>query len=96
MQVKWWVPVLVGSALFSACGDGSTASSTTAVNLSSTAFATLAPTETTAVVVTTIETNLDGGQIETERNSQTYNVPVSVDPVADAVSIAGSSTVIDT
>ena len=54
MQVKWWVPVLVGSALFSACGDGSTASSTTAVNLSSTAFATLAPTETTAVVVTTI------------------------------------------
>lgn len=47
------------------------------------------------VVVTTIETNLDGGQIESERNSQTFSIPVSVDPVADAVSIAGSSTVIE-
>ncbi|MFO1170787.1 MAG: type I secretion C-terminal target domain-containing protein [Hyphomicrobiaceae bacterium] len=50
---------------------------------------------TLSVTVTTIETNLDGGQIETERNSQTYTIPVTVDPVADAVSITGSSTVIE-
>ena len=48
MHVKWVISVLVGAALLSACGDGAASgSSTTAVNLNSTSFATLAPTPST-------------------------------------------------
>lgn len=55
MQVKWLIPVFVGAAsLFSACGDSPTATSTTAVNLSSTAFATLPPTQSTLPPSTTL------------------------------------------
>ena len=53
MQVKWLVPVLASAALFSACGDSSAATSTTAVNLSSTAFQTLPTTPSTIAVETT-------------------------------------------
>ena len=45
--------VVAGAALFSACGDGATAGTTTAVNLSgSTAFATLPPTQSTLPLTT--------------------------------------------
>ena len=45
--------VVVGAALFSACGDAATSgSSTTAVNMNSTSFATLAPTQSTAPLTT--------------------------------------------
>ncbi len=55
MQVKWVVSVLVGVALLSACGDGSsTGSSTTGVNLNSTSFATLAPTLSSLAVETSV------------------------------------------
>ncbi|MEZ5774072.1 MAG: type I secretion C-terminal target domain-containing protein [Hyphomicrobiaceae bacterium] len=50
---------------------------------------------TLSVAVTTIETNLDGGQITTERDTRSFAVPVTVDPVADAVTIAGASTVVE-
>lgn len=55
MQVKWVISVLVGAALLSACGaDAATGSSTTAVNLNSTSFATLAPTQSTVPAPTTV------------------------------------------
>lgn len=48
MHVKWVIPFLVGAALLSACGDSTASgSSSTAVNLNSTSFATLAPTAST-------------------------------------------------
>ena len=47
------------------------------------------------VDVTTRENNLGGGQVETQINTQTFNVPVSVAPVADAVTLLPSSTVVE-
>jgi LysM repeat protein len=49
MKMKWLVPVGIGAALLmSACGNSSAASTTTAVNLESTNYHTLPPTESTA------------------------------------------------
>ena len=53
--MKWLVPLGVGAALvLSACGDGSTASTTTVVNLESTNYHTLPPTQSTAPPTTKV------------------------------------------
>ena len=70
MQVKWVLSVLVGVALLSACGDGAASgSSSTAVNLNSTSFATLAPTLSTVPPSTTLPTE---GQVSAA--AQEYTV----------------------
>ena len=54
MQLQRVAPFVIAvAALLSACGDSSTASSTTAVNLDGTAYATLPPTQSTIPTSTT-------------------------------------------
>lgn len=61
MQFQRVAPfVLAVAALLSACGDSSTASSTTQLNLDGTAYATMAPTQST---VPSSSTTLPGGAI---------------------------------
>ena len=72
--------VIVGAALFSACGDGATSgSSTTAVNMNSTSFATLAPTQST-VPPTTNATQVEGEKTTTvtEYTIAENDVPLKV------------------
>jgi len=54
MQVKWLIPVLVGSALLSACGSSPTAStgSVVATDIGPTSYDTMAPTPSTIPPVT--------------------------------------------
>lgn len=67
--MKWLVPVGVGAALlFSACGDSSTASTTTVLNLESTNYHTLPPTESTAPPTTKVPS---GGTGNTTPNDTT-------------------------
>ena len=97
MQVKWVLSVLVGVALLSACADGSsTGSSTTAVNLNSTSFATLATTPSTLAAVTTVPAE---GQISTVAQDYTIvagDVPVNVAKrfgvTLDALNMANAAT----
>ena len=97
MQVKWVLSVLVGAALLSACGDGSaTGSSTTAVNLNSTSFATLAPTPSTLPPETTLPTE---GQVSAAAQEYTIaagDVPVNVAKrfgvTLDALNLANANT----
>lgn len=97
MQVKWVVSVLVGAALLSACGDGAASgSSTTAVNLNSTSFATLAPTLSTLAVETSQPTE---GQISPVAQDYTIvagDVPVNVAKrfgvSLDALTLANANT----
>lgn len=94
MQVKWLVPVLVGASLLSACGDSPTATSTTAVNLSSTAYQTLPPTESTLPVETTLPTE---GQVSVDAQEYTivggdYLVGIAsrFKVTADAIALANN------
>jgi LysM repeat protein len=96
MQVKWFIPVIVGGSLFSACGDSTTATSTTAVNLSSTAFATIAPTLST---IATTSTGPTEGQVSPTAQSYTIvagDVPVNVAKAfgvtLDALNLANANT----
>ncbi len=97
MQVKCVVSVLVGAALLSACGDGSSATSTTApVNLNSTSFATLAPTLSTLPPDTTTP---EVGQKSTAVQEYTVvagDVPVNVAKAfgvtLDALNLANVNT----
>ena len=97
MQVKWVISVLVGAALLSACGDGSaTGSSTTAVNLNSTSFATLAPTQSTLPAPTTVPV---AGQVSAAAQDYTIvagDVPVNVAKrfgvTLDALTLANAAT----
>ena len=97
MQAKWVISVLVGAALLSACGDGAASgSSTTAVNLNSTSFATLAPTLSTLAVETSLPTE---GQISPVAQPYTIvagDVPVNVAKrfgvSLDALTLANANT----
>ncbi len=97
MQVKWVLSVLVGAALLSACGDGSSSgSSTTAVNLEATAFATLAPTLSTIPPETTVPVE---GQVSAAAQEYTVvagDVPVNVAKrfgvTLDALNLANANT----
>ena len=97
MQVKWVMSVLVGAALLSACGaDAATGSSTTAVNLNSTSFATLAPTLSTVPAPTTVPVE---GQVSTVAQDYTIvagDVPVNVAKrfgvTLDALNLANAAT----
>ncbi|MBI1386374.1 MAG: hypothetical protein GC150_15815 [Rhizobiales bacterium] len=48
-----------------------------------------------AVDVTSIETNLAGGQVDTQRATATTTIPVTVLPIADAVTNTGASSVVE-
>jgi len=97
MQVKWVISVLVGAALLSACGDGAASSSSTAaVNLNSTSFATLAPTLSTLPPETSVPTE---GQISAAAQDYTVvagDVPVNVAKrfgvTLDALNLANANT----
>ena len=97
MQVKWVLSVFVGAALLGACADGSsTGSSTTAVNLNSTSFATLAPTISTLAAETTVPAE---GQISTVAQDYSIvagDVPVNVAKrfgvTLDALNLANAAT----
>jgi LysM repeat protein len=81
--MKWLVPLGVGATLlFSACGDSSTAATTTVVNLESTNYHTLPPTQSTAPPTTKVpgggtgnstpgNTTPQGG---TSAGAQTYTI----------------------
>ncbi len=97
MQVKWVISVLVGAALLSACGDGAASSSSTAaVNLNSTSFATLAPTLSTLPPETSVPTE---GQVSVAAQDYTVvagDVPVNVAKrfgvTLDALNLANANT----
>ena len=80
MQVKWFIPGFVGAALlFSACGGSPTATSTTAVNLGSSAFATLPPTQSTTIpAVTTLPAEGSTSAVAQEYTVVAGDVPVNV------------------
>lgn len=71
--------VVAGAALFSACGDGATAGTTTAANMDSTSFATLPPTEST-LPPTTNATQSEGEKTTTvtEYEIVAGDVPINV------------------
>ncbi|MGB8858444.1 MAG: LysM peptidoglycan-binding domain-containing protein [Ilumatobacteraceae bacterium] len=95
MQVKWFVPVIAMAALFSACGDSSGgATSTTALNLSSTAFQTLPTTPSTLAAATTQPAE---GQVSTAEQEYTvasgdYLVGIAgrFNVTADAIALANN------
>jgi LysM repeat protein len=94
MQVKWLVPVLVGASLLSACGDSPTATSTTAVNLSSTAYQTLPPTESTLPVETTLPTegqvSVDAQQYTIASGDYLVGIATRFGVTADAIALANN------
>ena len=97
MQVKWVIPFLVGAALLSACGDGSASgSSTTAVNLNSTSFATLAPTLSTVPPTTAVPTEGQVSPVAQEYTIVAGDVPVNVAKrfgvTLDALNLANANT----
>jgi len=98
MQVKWVMSVLIGAALLGACGDGAASGSSTStpVNLNSTAYATLAPTLSTIPVEATLPTE---GQISAAAQDYTIvagDVPVNVAKrygvSLDALTLANANT----
>ena len=98
MQVKWFIPVLVGGALLvSACGDSPTATSTTAVNLTSSAFATLPPTQSTTIpAVTTLPAEGSLSPVGQEYTVVAGDVPVNIAKrygiTVDALNLANADT----
>ena len=97
MQVKWVLSVVVGVALLSACGDGAASgSSTTAVNLNSTSFATLAPTLSTVPPETTAPAAGQVSPVAQEYTLVSNDVPVNVAKrfgvTLDALNLANAAT----
>ncbi len=97
MQVKWVLSVLVGAAILGACGDGAaTGSSTTAVNLNSTAYATLAPTLSTAAPSTSAATEGQVSPVAQDYTIVAGDVPVNVAKsfgvTLDALTLANANT----
>lgn len=100
MQVKWLVPVLVGASLLTACGDSPTATSTTAVNLSSTAYQTLPPTESTLPPTsvpadgagTPGEVTTDVTEYEVAAGDVPFNVATRFGVTLDALNLANVDT----
>ena len=96
MQVKWVLSVFAGAALLSACGDGSSATSTTAVNLNSTSFATLAPTQSTLPPDTTTPAAGQVSPVAQEYTLVPNDVPSNVAKrfgvTLDALNLANANT----
>ncbi|MCY7301381.1 MAG: LysM peptidoglycan-binding domain-containing protein [Ilumatobacteraceae bacterium] len=98
MHVKWVISVLVGAALFSACGDGSASgsSTTTPVNLNSTAYATLAPTLSTMPPETSAATAGQVSPVAQDYKIVAGDVPVNVAKrfgvSLDALTLANANT----
>ena len=86
LQVKWLVPLWVGALVLSACGEGSTATTSSVFNLDGTAYQTLPPTVST-LPPTTLPGGPVTGQVTTDATTSTIqagDVPVIVAARFDA------------
>lgn len=99
MFTRWLVPVVLSaSALFSACGDNSTASTSTVLNLASTNWATLPPTPSTIPVTTLPGPGVPGQPTAepTQYTIQSGDVPLTVAKrygiTLDELSLANADT----
>ena len=98
LQVKWLVPLWAGALVLSACGEGSTATTSSVFNLDGTAYQTLPPTVST-LPPTTLPGGPVTGQVTTEVTEYTIqegDVPVIVadrfDVTLDALTLANADT----
>jgi LysM repeat protein len=96
MSKRWFVPVVLSaSALFSACGNSSTATTSSVLNLESTNWATLAPTPST-VPVTSVpgpgQPTPEPTQYTVQKGDVPYTVARKYGITIDALILANANT----